>query len=109
MTGNDKTSNTLQGKPEPCAECGGRGWLDNRCLRADQAHRCPYCDGRGVNVLGRTCYGCGGTGLMEIRMEDMRPCPQCGGAGVWPIPESMTIDEYAFNPRELKKGKADKK
>jgi len=40
---------------------------------------------------------------MEVRMEEKHPCPECGGAGVWPIPPSMTIDEYAFNPRELKK------
>jgi DnaJ-class molecular chaperone len=101
MNGNNKTpAQSQKTKPQPCKECDGRGWLDSHGLRADQAHRCPYCDGKGVNVLGRPCYGCSGTGLLDIPMEDKHPCPQCGGAGVWPVPPSLAVDDYAFSIRK---------
>jgi hypothetical protein len=94
---------SLDGTPAPCPECRGRGWLDKRCLTPETAHRCPYCDGRGTNVMGRVCYACKGTGLMEVRLEDKHACPTCGGAGVFPVPESMTSDQFAFHPTQLHK------
>jgi RecJ-like exonuclease len=87
-----------KGPPKTCPECQGRGWVDNRCITPDHAHRCAYCDGRGTDTLGRPCYACGGTGLIEVRKEDKNPCPLCGGAGVYPVPESLTAREYAYNP-----------
>ncbi len=36
--------------------------------------------------------------MIEIRQSDKSPCPLCAGAGVYPVPESMTIREFAFKP-----------
>jgi len=41
------------GPPVTCPECNGRGWVDNRCLTPDHAHRCSYCDGRGTAAAGK--------------------------------------------------------
>ena len=87
------------GAPRTCPECQGRGWVDNRCLTPDRAHRCSYCDGRGTDVQGKECYACHGTSLIEVRVEDKNPCPLCNGAGVYPVPESMTIKEFAYRLR----------
>lgn len=85
-------------KPKTCPECQGRGWVDNRCITPDHAHRCGYCDGKGFDAGGKECYACKGTGLIEVRQVDKNPCPVCGGAGVWPVPKTMTAAEYAYNP-----------
>ncbi len=87
-----------QGAPKTCPECQGRGWVDHRCLTPDHAHRCDYCNGRGADMSGKECYACHGTGLIEVRMEDKNPCPLCHGAGVYPVPESMKICEFAYHP-----------
>jgi len=84
--------------PKTCPECHGRGWVDNRCLTPDHAHRCGYCDGRGTDVAGRECYACKGTGLIEVRQVDKNPCPICGGAGVYPVPLLMKARDFAYNP-----------
>jgi RecJ-like exonuclease len=86
------------GKPKTCPECSGRGWVDNRCITPDHAHRCAYCDGRGRDALEHECYACHGTGLIEVRKEDKNPCPLCSGAGIYPVPEFMTAGDFAFNP-----------
>jgi DnaJ-class molecular chaperone len=57
-----------------------------------------YCNGRGTDVVGRDCYACHGTGLIEVRQVDKNPCPVCSGAGVYPVPPSMTAREFAYNP-----------
>ena len=85
-------------KPKVCPECQGRGWVDNRCITPDHEHRCMYCNGRGCDMLGKPCYACQGTGLIEVRKEDKNPCPLCGGAGVFPVPASMIARDFAFNP-----------
>lgn len=87
-----------EGSPKTCPECQGRGWLDNRCITPYQAHRCMYCDGKGFDAAENTCYACHGTGLIEVRNVDKRPCQLCAGAGVYPVPESMTISEFAYHP-----------
>jgi RecJ-like exonuclease len=85
-------------EPKTCPECAGRGWVDNRCLTPDHAHRCPICNGRGFDTAEKECYACRGTGLLELRQEDKNPCPLCGGAGIFPVPESMRARDFAFNP-----------
>ncbi len=89
------------GAPKTCPECHGRGWVDNRCLTPDHAHLCSYCNGKGLNYAGGRCYACGGTGQIEIRQVDKNPCPLCCGAGVYPVPESMTMKEFAFRPHQI--------
>ena len=85
-------------EPQTCPECLGKGWVDNRCITPDHAHRCSYCDGKGFDALGKTCYACHGTGLIEVRKVDQNPCPLCQGAGVYPVPESMVAREFAYKP-----------
>ncbi len=87
-----------EGGPKVCPECSGRGWVDHRCITADHAHRCMYCDGKGFTPLENICDACHGTGLIEVRQVDKNPCPLCAGAGVYPVPESMTMGEFAFRP-----------
>ena len=86
------------GEPRKCPECLGRGWVDNRCLTPDHAHKCMYCDGKGFDALENSCYACHGTGQIEVRQIDMNPCPICSGAGVYPVPESMTMADFAYRP-----------
>jgi DnaJ-class molecular chaperone len=94
----EQTEPPSTGKPKVCPECQGRGWKDNLCTTDAQARRCSFCDGRGADLHGKECYACHGTGLMEVRQEDKAPCALCGGAGLYPVPESLTINEFAFNP-----------
>lgn len=84
--------------PKICPECNGRGWVDNRCITPDHAHRCAYCDGKGFDTGGKECYACKGTGLIEVRQVDKNPCPLCSGAGVYPVPPSMTAWHFAYKP-----------
>ena len=84
--------------PKTCPECLGRGWVDNRCITPDHAYRCMYCDGKGFTPLGNECDACHGTGQIEVRQVDQNPCPLCAGAGIYPVPESMTIKEFVFRP-----------
>jgi hypothetical protein len=90
-------------KPATCPECQGRGWVDNRCVTPDHAHLCSYCNGRGENAVGQTCYACRGSGRIEVRQVDRNPCPLCSGAGVYPVPDSMTLSEFAFRPGDRAK------
>jgi RecJ-like exonuclease len=86
------------GEPKTCPECSGRGWTDNLCITVERAYRCSYCNGKGFDAAGKECYACRGTGLIEVRREDKSPCPLCQGAGIYPVPESMTIERFAFHP-----------
>lgn len=87
-----------EGPPKTCPECLGRGWVDNRCLTPNHAHVCMYCFGKGQDTSGKDCYSCKGTGMIEIRQSDKNPCPLCAGAGIYPVPESMSMREFAFKP-----------
>jgi len=89
---------SFTGMPKVCPECQGRGWVDNRCITPDHAHRCAYCDGKGFDASGKECYACKGTGLIEVRQVDKNPCPICSGAGVFPVPPSMTSWDFAYRP-----------
>lgn len=84
--------------PKQCPECQGRGWVDNRCITPDHILLCTYCNGRGTNYMGKECYVCHGTGSIEVRQKDQNPCPLCHGAGVYPVPESMSMKEFAYRP-----------
>jgi RecJ-like exonuclease len=86
------------GPSKTCPECRGRGWVDNRCLTPDHAHMCSYCNGKGISFSGKPCVPCRGTGMIEVRQIDRNPCPLCSGAGVYPVPESMTLREFAYLP-----------
>lgn len=85
-----------RGGPRTCAQCNGRGWLDNRCLTENQATVCGLCNGAGQNASGKECYACHGTGQIETRIVDKLVCPTCDGAGLFPRSPSMTIDEFAY-------------
>ena len=91
--------------PPICPECQGRGWRDNLCAKSDEATTCNLCRGKGYDSIGNICTGCGGTGRIEVRTTDKTACTLCGGAGVHPVPESMTMAEFAFRPWEGKTGK----
>lgn len=86
-----------------CPECQGRGWRDNLCAKSDEATTCNLCKGKGFDGIGHVCSGCGGTGRIEVRIADKSACTLCRGAGVYPVPESMTMDEFAFRPWEGRK------
>jgi len=98
-----KKQPSSEGEPKECPERRGRGWVDNRCPKEDHAHKCMYCDGKGFDALENICYACHGTGQIEIRQVDKDPCPLCAGAGVYPVPESMTMAEFAFSLRKRAK------
>jgi len=100
----DKKSPTASpgNPPRTCTECQGRGWVDNRCITTDRANRCSHCDGKGFDAGGKECYACKGTGLIETRQVDKNPCPKCAGAGVYPVPPSMTVWDYAYQPGKKK-------
>jgi DnaJ-class molecular chaperone len=87
-----------EGEPKTCPECQGRGWVDNCCITPDHAHKCMYCDGKGFDALENVCYACHGTGLIEVRKVDKNPCPLCSGAGVYPVPASMQMSDFAYRP-----------
>jgi hypothetical protein len=87
-----------EGAPKRCPECQGRGWLDIRCASPDHAHLCSYCNGKGFDALGNSCYACHGSGRIEVRQVDKTPCTLCHGAGVYPVPASLTMKEFAYRP-----------
>ena len=97
-TDDKKPESLLTDEPKVCPECNGRGWVDNRCITPDHAHRCAYCDGKGFDAGGKECYACKGTGLIEVRQVDKNPCSLCSGAGVYPVPPSMTAWDFAYRP-----------
>ena len=84
--------------PKTCDKCQGRGWVDKRCSSIHGDNRCSLCDGKGFDAGGKECRACKGTGLIETRTVDRDPCPQCGGAGVFPVPPSMGVWQYAYQP-----------
>lgn len=100
MTTERRPNPSPEGPPKTCPECQGRGWVDNRCLTPDHAHMCTYCQGKGMSFSGQTCYACNGTGMIEVRQVDKNPCPLCSGAGVYPVPESMSLKDFAFKPHK---------
>lgn len=98
-----KSSNiSPENPPRTCTVCQGRGWIDIRCETPDRANRCSFCNGKGVDAGGKECYACHGTGLLEVRAVDKKPCPQCSGAGVFPVPPSMTVWDFAYHPGKKK-------
>ncbi len=76
-------------RPELCPECHGKGWLDLRCTKTDEAQTCMHCRGTGTTALGRECAGCRGTGHIEVRTVEQARCLKCNGTGRWPVPEAL--------------------
>jgi DnaJ-class molecular chaperone len=74
---------------KPCERCSGRGWIELRCTKLDEATVCSGCNGSGISPSGRPCWACQGTGRIEIRTVEQQKCDACGGIGVFPIPEAM--------------------
>jgi DnaJ-class molecular chaperone len=103
MSPERKSQPSPDGPPKTCPDCQGRGWTDNRCLTPDQAQLCGVCNGRGTDTNGKECVSCRGTGQIETRSQDRLACTLCNGAGVYPVPESMTLEEFAFHPRSKRK------
>ena len=54
-------------------------------LDADDAPRCPYCDGSGIvdDLSGKPCDFCKVADMMtdDDPDDDGEPCPYCGGSG----------------------------
>ncbi len=100
MTPDDSRKNPAdaRGGSQPCPECSGRGWLDHRCATPDAVDLCSVCNGKGFDAGGKECYACHGTGRIEVRSIDKAVCAKCRGAGVFPVPESMTEDQFAYRP-----------
>lgn len=98
MAPTDSSDNPGDEVPRTCSRCQGRGWVDQSGIASEQFNVCEYCNGKGVSASGSECYGCHGTGHIEIRLAEKYPCPKCGGAGIHPVPESMTYGEFAFKP-----------
>ena len=100
MTSEDKTRNASNspGSPLSCPDCQGRGWMDNRCATPEASDLCSVCNGKGFDAGGKECYACHGTGRIEVRKIDKNVCPKCRGAGVYPVPPSMTEDQFAYRP-----------
>jgi DnaJ-class molecular chaperone len=74
---------------ELCPDCHGKGWLELRCTKADEARTCGLCNGTGATPLGKECQGCKGTGQIEIRTMEQQKCLRCNGTGRYPVPESL--------------------
>jgi len=72
-----------------CETCKGRGWIELRCTKSDEAVTCGMCNGSGVLPGGRDCSGCRGTGRIEVRTVEQQKCLGCLGTGVFPVPESL--------------------
>jgi DnaJ-class molecular chaperone len=94
----DDSKNKITGGVQTCPDCSGRGWTDNRCATPDSADMCTVCNGRGSDTGGKQCYACHGTGRIEVRKSDKHVCSKCRGAGVYPVPPSMTEDQFAYRP-----------
>ena len=100
MTSDDRTKNTSNtpGSSPLCPDCRGRGWMDNRCATPDASDLCGVCNGKGFDAGGKDCYACHGTGRIEVRKIDKTVCSKCRGAGVFPVPQSMTEEQFAYRP-----------
>ena len=72
-----------------CEACKGRGWIELRCTKPDEAVACGLCNGTGVMSGGKDCSGCRGTGRIEVRTVEQQKCLACLGTGLFPVPESM--------------------
>lgn len=74
---------------DACPDCRGKGWIELRCMIADEARVCGLCKGTGVTATERTCGGCKGTGQIEVRTVEQQKCLRCNGTGRYPPPESL--------------------
>ena len=36
---------------QACPDCGGKGWIERKCLNPDEARVCPHCNGSGLTPL----------------------------------------------------------
>jgi DnaJ-class molecular chaperone len=72
-----------------CESCSGKGWIELRCVKLDEAIACQLCNGSGTTTAGRDCSGCQGTGLIELRTVEQQKCNRCDGTGRYPPPEAM--------------------
>lgn len=100
MTSDDKnrSGSNPPGNQTSCPDCQGRGWMDNRCATPEASDLCSVCNGKGFDAGGKECYACHGTGRIEVRKIDKTVCSKCRGAGVYPVPPSMTEDQFAYRP-----------
>ena len=72
-----------------CPDCGGKGWIEMKCLRPEEARICAACNGSGLTPLEKQCPACHGKGLIETRTMEQQKCPKCLGGGLYPPPESL--------------------
>jgi DnaJ-class molecular chaperone len=77
---------TLRGN---CPECNGKGWIEMKCIKADEARVCPHCNGSGLTPLEKDCSACHGTGVIETRIVEQQKCAKCEGSGRFPPPEKL--------------------
>jgi DnaJ-class molecular chaperone len=74
---------------ESCPECHGKGWIELRCTKPDEARTCGLCHGTGTSPIGKPCTGCLGTGRIEVRTIEQQKCLRCLGTGKLPVPEDL--------------------
>ena len=74
---------------DSCPDCNGKGWIELRCMAADEARVCGLCNGTGVTSTEKICRGCRGTGRIEVRTVEQQKCLRCNGTGRYPPPESL--------------------
>ncbi len=74
---------------QACPDCSGKGWIELKCFKADEAHVCPHCNGSGLTPLERECPACHGRGQIETRTVEQPKCVKCYGTGRYPPPEGM--------------------
>ena len=79
---------------QACPDCGGKGWIERKCLNPDEARICPACNGSGLTPSGLTplekeCPSCHGSGQIDIRTVEQQKCAKCHGTGRYPPPEDL--------------------
>ena len=74
---------------QACPDCGGKGWIERKCLNPDEARVGPHCNGSGLTPLVKECPSGPGSGQIETRTVERQSCAKCYGSGRYPPPESL--------------------
>jgi DnaJ-class molecular chaperone len=72
-----------------CPDCRGKGWIEMKCLKEDEARVCPHCNGSRLTPLEKDCPSCHGSGQIDIRTVEQQKCAKCYGTGRYPPAESL--------------------
>jgi DnaJ-class molecular chaperone len=72
-----------------CPDCRGKGWIEMKCLKEDEARVCPHCNGSRLTPLEKDCPSYHGSGQIDIRTVEQQKCAKCYGTGRYPPAESL--------------------